>query len=184
MRETQVNDHNRLDYYRSVYPMLNEGADNLIDISYENNPVVAIDCCGWHYSQVFSKEIIMLETLYTAKSYRLNQQQFTKLIDNRNETLTWPNLPNIVDPVVLLDRSPLLKYLSMDKFKSVMLDIVSVYNPSKLLVRGQLQFIDDNRLSDRIQSWQYFFPFPGFVVTKFLYDTRQMTYFFDLKKCQ
>lgn len=184
MKQTKVNDSNRLDYYRTVYPVLNDHARDLIDISQETNNVVAIDCCGWYYSQTFSKKITMLETMFTVKNYKLNPDQFTKMVDNRDNRLVWPLLPGVVDPVILLDRSPLLKYHNMSKFRSIILDIIEIYRPIKLLIRGSLQFIDDSRLRDRIQSWHEFFPLPGYVTAKFLYDCENMLYVIDLKKCQ
>ena len=31
----------------------------LIDISNEPDPIIAIDCCGWHYQEIYKKNIII-----------------------------------------------------------------------------------------------------------------------------
>jgi hypothetical protein len=56
---------------KALYPMTQEGRESLIDITQETNDIIAIDCGGWYYSQVFQKKIIMLETLLNAKYFKL-----------------------------------------------------------------------------------------------------------------
>ena len=48
MRLTKVTDTNQQEFYRRVYPMQNESAEELINIGQEKNQVIAIDCCGWY----------------------------------------------------------------------------------------------------------------------------------------
>ena len=182
MRQTKVTDQNRTEFIKRTYPSLEQGPQSLVDISQETNDIIAIDCCGWYYHQVFQKKLIMLETLSNAKSYQLSRKQFDKLIDDRNEKLVWPKLPNLIDPVVLLDRSGILKYQTMPEFKSLTQDIIECYNPVKIMIRGYLLFIDDSRLGDRLHTWFDFFPIKNYVAEKFVYDTTAMTYAIDLKR--
>lgn len=184
MKQPKIDDQNRKTFYSTVYPMVNENADTLLDISSEINRIIFIDCCGWYYNKVFNKDEIMLETFFVVKNYQLSQNQFTKLIDDRNDKIVWPSLPAILDPVVILDRSPILKYRTVPELKSILLDIVHYYNPVKLIIRGHLQFIDDSRLQDRIQSWSDLFNVSKYVTVKFYYDTDSMRYELTIKRCQ
>lgn len=182
MRQTKVTEQNRTEFIKTVYPALKEGPQYLVDISQETNDIIAIDCCGWYYHQVFQKKVIMLETLNTVKDFRLSREQYNKLIDNRTEKLVWPKLPNLIDPIVLLDRPLILKYQTMSEFKSLIQEIIERYNPVKIIIRGYLWFIDDSRLGDRLHNWFEFFPMKNYVAEKFVYDTTAMTYAIDLKR--
>jgi len=113
MKQSKITEQNKTELMRSIYPVMQEGRESLIDITQETNDIIAVDCCGWNYSQVFQKKIIMLETLLNAKYFKLGLECFTKLIDDRDNTLVWPKLPNISNPVVLLDRSNILRYCTM-----------------------------------------------------------------------
>lgn len=182
MRQSQITEHNKTHVMRAMYPVIQEGRESLIDITQETNDVIAIDCCGWHYSQVFQKKLIMLETLLNAKYFKLGLEYFTKLIDDRDNTLLWPNIPNISNPVVLLDRSNILRYRTMTELKSIIQNIVTCYTPSKIIIRGRLEFLDDSRLGDRLHTWFDFFPIDNYITVKFLYDTTTMIYSVDLKR--
>lgn len=184
MKQTKIDDQNRTNFYSTVYPMVNENANTLLNISAETNRIIFIDCCGWHYNKIFDKDEIVLETFFSVKNYQLSRDQFTKLIDDRNDGIAWPPLPAIVNPVVILDRSPILKYRTVPELKSMLLDIVQCYNPVKLIMRGHLQFIDDSRLQDRIRSWHDLFDVSKYVTVKFCYDTDSMTYELIIKRCQ
>ncbi len=182
MRQTKVTEQNRTEFIKRAYPALSEGPQSLVDIRHETNDIIAIDCCGWYYTQVFQKKLIMLETLNTAKSFQFSREQFTKLIDDRNDKLVWPKLPSLRDPVVLLDRSNILRYQTMPEFKYLTHEIIKCYNPIKVIIRGNLCFIDDSRLEDRLHTWFDFFPIKNYVSAKFVYDTNTMTYAVDLRR--
>lgn len=181
MKQTQVNDHNRLDFYRHVYPMQQDQAQSLINITNESS-VIAVDCCGWHYASVFDKPIIMLETLSSAKNYQLLPTQWTKLIDDRGENLIWPKLSGMTDPVMILDRSPILKYRTISAIMALLHDMCQCYRPVKIVIRGSLMFVDDSRLIDRFQSWTELVTLPHYIVMRFCYDTDLMSYEISLKR--
>ena len=184
MKQSKITEQNKTEFMRGMYPVVQEGRESLIDITQETHDIIAIDCCGWHYSQVFQKKLIMLETLLNAKYFKLDPECFTKLIDDRSDTLVWPKILNISNPVVLLDRSNILRYRTMPELKSVIQDIVACYTPSKIIIRGRLAFIDDSRLRDRLHTWFDFFPIDNYITTKFLYDTTTMMYVVDLKRLE
>jgi hypothetical protein len=81
-----------------------------------------------------------------------------------------------------LDRSNILRYRTMTELKSVIQDIVACYAPSKIIIRGRLEFLDDSRLGDRLHTWFNFFPIDNYITVKFSYDTTTMIYSVDLKR--
>lgn len=162
--------------------MQRDPAQSLIDISRESSDVVAIDCCGWHYARIFDRPVIMLETVSSARNYQLSPAQWTKLIDDRTDSLVWPKLSGVIDPVIILDRSPILKYRTMPEIMALLHDICQSYRPAKIVVCGSLLFVDDSRLIDRFQSWSSLATLPDYVVAKFCYDTDRMCYEIYLKR--
>jgi hypothetical protein len=184
VQQTKVTDSNRQDFYRAVYPMQKDAVDQLIDISFLGEPIVAIDCCGWHYAKLFNKPMIMVETTTSVDNYALTQDHYTHLLDDRNDILRWPDLPYTQDGTLLLDRSPLLKYRSLQELKDIVEEMIQKYRPSRVLIRGYLYFVDDCRLVDRLTNWFDFLNRPNFVTTRFSYDTDGMLYFIDFKRHQ
>ena len=180
VKQTAVNNTNQLAFYRQMYPVQRDSVENLIDISSVNDPIIAIDCCGWHYKDLFDKQIIMLETLKTAHQFALDIKKFDKLIDNRIDgKIVWPKI-NYDLPVLLLDRSPLLRYKTVFDLNILLKDMVENYRPKMLLLRGSLLVLDDFRLDDRFYSFKELCV-DGFVITKFLYDTYKHQWQITLK---
>lgn len=184
MQQTKVTDDNRQDFYRVVYPVQRDAVAQLIDISAFREEIIAIDCCGWHYAEKFNRSVIMVETTTSVKNYNLTQDHYTYLLDDSNDILRWPDLPDSQNAVLLLDRSPLLKYLSLQEIDAVVDTMIKKYSPNRILIRGYLQFIDDCRLVDRLTNWGSFLDRPNYVTTKFIYDTDIMTYCVYIRKNQ
>jgi hypothetical protein len=171
MLQTKANDTNYQDFYKSVYPMQTNSVGQLIDLSsYTNTTCVLIDCCGWHYKKLFpTNRIISIEHVQTAKQFKLSAEQFDKLVDDQYR---WPRLP-VQDPVVVLDRSPMLKYHTLDDISNMLHNLASSYTPGKLILRANMLFIDDNRLEDRFYNLSSI-ALAGYVVEKFCYDVKKL----------
>lgn len=184
MQQTKATDSNRQDFYRAVYPVQNDTIDQLIDISGFSEPVIAVDCCGWHYSKLFNRPMIKVETTTSVENYKLTSQHYTHLLDDHDDILRWPALPDTVNAVLLLDRSPLLKYRSLQEISDIVDTMIQIYQPGRVLIRGHLRFVDDCRLVDRLTNWFGFLNRAGHVTTKFLYDTDSGMYCVHLKKHQ
>lgn len=184
MQQTKVTDHNRQDFYLAVYPVQRNTVDQLIDISVFQEEIIAIDCCGWYYAEKFNRPLIMVETTTSVENYNLKPHHYTYLLEDSNDALRWPDMPYNQNAVLLLDRSPLLKYLSLQELGAVINTMIQKYNPSRILIRGNLQFIDDCRLVDRLTNWFDFLHRSNYITTKFIYDTDAMTYCLHLKKHQ
>ena len=180
VKQTQVTDSNRLDFYKNLYPMQLDDITGLIDISKEPDPIMAIDCCGWHYQEIYKKNIIMLETIKTAHQFKLNRKKFTKLIDNRSDdVLVWPKIEYDVN-TILMDRAPLLRYKTILDLNHLLGKIGSIYKPKKMIIKGNLLAIDDFRLRDRFYNW-IDFSVDGYIISKFLYDPEKITWQINLK---
>lgn len=182
MQQTRPTDQNRQIFFDHVYPMRLDGADDLVDISKESAPVIVVDCCGWHYAEIFNKPVIMLETLMSAKNYLLGREKFTALIDDRSDILVWPHLILDASPVIVMDRSPLLKYRDLFQIGHVINDISARYDPNKIIVRGSLQFLNDSRIQDRLMPWFDFLKNINHTITRFHYDAENMFYEINLRK--
>jgi hypothetical protein len=181
MLQTKVTNINIQDFYKSVYFMQNDSREQLIDLTEFDNICIIIDCCGAHYKTVFKKDVIILETVKSAKEYKFSKDQFDKLIDNQQDNnITWPTV-DVADPVLIFDRSPLLKYQSISSMCEIISQSAKKYNASKIVVRHKLIFVDDSRTSDRFYNFQDF-RVNNYCVEKFSYDTITKEYFFWLKR--
>jgi hypothetical protein len=183
MLQTKVTPKNQLEFYQNVYRMQSDSKDQLVNLDNFDTDCVVIDCCGSHYRTHFDKNIIVLETIRSAKEFGFSKNQFDKLIDNRDgQPLTWPAL-SISAPVLIFDRSPMLKYLSLEDLCSTVSVAAEKYQAVSIVIRHHLFFVDDSRLVDRFYNFCNF-KIKNYCVTQFLYDTRQLTYSFELKRVQ
>jgi hypothetical protein len=180
VKQTQVTDHNRSDFYKEMYPMQLDDITGLIDISKAPDPIIAVDCCGWHYQEIYKKNIIMLETIKTAHQFKLSREKFTKLIDNRSDdVIVWPKIECGVN-TILMDRSPLLRYKTIPDLNYLLDQMGSTYKPQKMIIKGSLLAIDDYRLRDRFYNW-IDFSVSGYIISKFLYDPEKAIWQINLK---
>ena len=164
--------------------MQDDARNDLLDISHSPDPIIAIDCCGWHFALAFQKDIIMLETVTSAKQFKFGRDKISKLVDDRADgKLSWPALSCEPNGTVVFDRSPMLKYLSIGQLASVIEKCVAKYCPDVVLIRGHLAFIDDNRCCDRFYNWAAF-TVENYVVTRFLHDIHSGVYEIFLKQCK
>lgn len=181
MRQTKVTNANRLAFYQQLYPMQSEDMSTLMDITDVSGPIITIDCCGWRYRDVFKKEIIMIETVTAAKQFALDKSKFTRLVDDRDGPgpSRWPNV-DAPGCLLLLDRSPLLKYKTLKQIQDLVQNLTNHYQPNLVRLRGDLMFVDDPRLCDRFYNWTNFQIF-GYTIQRFLYDTIDRCYAVDLR---
>jgi hypothetical protein len=181
MLQTKVTDSNIQNFYKSVYFMQTDSREQLIDLTEFNNTCIIIDCCGAHYKTVFEKDVIILETIRSAKEYKFSRDQFDKLIDNQQDNnIVWPTV-NVTTPVLVLDRSPLLKYQSISSICKIISQAAEKYHASKIVVRHKLIFVDDLRTTDRFYNFQDF-KIKNYCVEKFSYNTTVKEYFIQLRR--
>jgi hypothetical protein len=180
--QTKINDHNRGQFYQQVYSQQLGTKQQLVNLEMFSNDCVLIDCCGWHYQNIFfDKKIIKLETLTTASQYKLERNQFDKLIDDGpDRPIRWPKL-NLSDPVLIFDRSPMLKYLSPEQMSSILVDAVTQYQASDLVVNLDIKFIDDSRLVDRFSTLSTI-SVSDFTVREFVYSCHNSKLFIHFKR--
>lgn len=184
MLQTKVTPENRSRFYQNVYSMQVDPKDKLINLDDFDTDCVVIDCCGSYYRALFDKNIIVLETIKAAKEFNFSKNQFDKLIDNRNDgqPLIWPSL-SVSTPTLIFDRSPLLKYLSIEDLCDTVSVAAEKYQAESIVIRQYLLFTDDSRLVDRFYNF-FNFKIKNYCVTQFLYNTQQLTYSFKLKRVQ
>ena len=152
LKQTKVTDQNRSQFYQHVYYHQTESKNQLIDIeAVDVDNIVAVDCCGWHYKNMFpGKNVLPIDPIKTALEFKLPKDKIYKLVDNRSDhILHWPKF-FVEDCAVIFDRSPMLKYLTINQLKVLFNDIQQTYQPNFLIARLQLMFIDSNRLIDRV----------------------------------
>jgi hypothetical protein len=111
---------------------------------------ILIDCCGWHYKNLFlEKKIVALECFKTIEQFKLDKKYFDKIVDNQNDNLsTWPNI-TVNDCAVIFDRSPVLKYCSVEKISKILGDVCIKYQPTTVILNQSLLLVDGPRLLDR-----------------------------------
>ena len=101
----------------------------------------------------FEKDVIILETIRSAKEYKFSKDQFDKLIDNQQDNnIMWPTV-NVTAPVLILDRSPLLKYQDIPSICKIISQAAEKYHAIKIVVRHKLIFVDDVRTTDRFYNF-------------------------------
>jgi hypothetical protein len=151
LKQTQVTDQNRSQFYRHVYHHQTESKNQLIDIGSINvNNIIPIDCCGWYYKDLFpEKTVLPIDPVKTALEFKLPKDKVYKLVDNRiGQVLNWPKF-FVDDCAVVFDRSPILKYLTIDQLITLFNNVQQTYQPKFLIARLKLMFIDSTRLTDR-----------------------------------
>lgn len=171
--QTEVTDVNRARFYQQVYQQQFNNKTQLINLNGISNTCILVDCCGWHYKTLFPEsKILCLETLKTALQFKLDRGKFDKLIDDqKHEKINWPQVPAI-DPVLIFDRSPILKYRSVDNLVGLLTDAVGKYNAIQLIVNTSTTFIDDVRLVDRFYQLSSIC-IPNFTVKEFSYKASE-----------
>jgi hypothetical protein len=180
--QTKVSDINRSQFYKQVYRQQFDTKQFLVDLDIFTNECILVDCCGWHYRDLFpTKRITSLETIKSALQFKLDRSKFTKLIDNQKDSyIGWPEL-NVVDPVLVFDRSPMLKYQTVDNLVKLLSTAVEKYNASQLVVNLDTLFVDDNRLQDRFYNLAAI-TIPNFVVREVLYKIDSSKLFMQFKR--
>jgi hypothetical protein len=184
--QTKVTDNNRDQFYKQVYRQQFDTKSQLIDLARFSNDCVIIDCCGWHYRNTFpDKNVICLETVKSALQFKLDCARFNKLVDDRQDrVIGWPPLET-TDPVLVFDRSPMLKYLSILDLVSILSNAVETYNASQLIINIDTTFVDDCRMADRFYNLSTI-SIPNFLVLEFVYkiSTRKLFMHFSRKHAE
>lgn len=151
LKQTQVTEQNRSQFYQYVYPHQSESRDQLIDIApIDVNAIIPIDSCGWRYKELFpEKHVLPIDPLKAVQGFRLSMDKLYKVVDNRfDPNLSWPKI-DANNCAVIFDRSPILKYRTIDQLVTLLNDVQQTYQPKFLIVRCKLKHIDSARLTDR-----------------------------------
>jgi hypothetical protein len=184
LKQTQVTDQNRDQFYKQVYPHQLDSKQQLINLNqFDTKNVVAIDCCGWHYRDLFlEKNVLSVDPVRAALEFKLSKDRVYKLVDNRNDhKLVWPKF-DADNCTVLFDRSPILKYKTLSKLTSIFDAVVDAYQPKFLVVRLSTVFIDSNRLTDRFYELATV-KVKNSVVKEFRYNTYSDQLYICFEKC-
>lgn len=181
-QQTKVNDKNREQFYQQVYCQQFDTKQSLINLDMFIDDCILIDCCGWHYRNVFpNKKITSLETVKSALQFKLDRSKFNKLIDNQHDSrIGWPEL-TVTDPVLIFDRSPMLKYQCINDLVKLLTNAANKYNAKQVVVNLDTTFIDDNRLQDRFHTLASIC-IPNFTVREFVYKIESNKLFIHFKK--
>ena len=149
--QTKVTDQNRIAFYQALYQHQTNIKSQLINLDQlTESVIVMIDCCGWHYKNLFPKKsIIGFETFKSISQFKLDKTYFDKIIDNqRDNRIGWPNL--VIDNcAIVFDRSPMLKYISVEQISTILNNVAIKYLPSTIVLKQSLIFTDGPRLLDR-----------------------------------
>ena len=149
--QTKVTDQNRIAFYQVLYQHQTNIKSQLINLDQlTESVIVMIDCCGWHYKNLFPKKsIIGFETFKSISLFKLDKTYFDKIIDNqRDNRIGWPNL--VIDNcAIIFDRSPMLKYISVEQISTILNNVAIKYLPSTIVLKQSLIFTDGPRLLDR-----------------------------------
>lgn len=173
--QTKVTTQNRQEYLNSVYPQLSKSKEELIQLNeYNVSSFVLADCCGWYYKTLWPDlKIIGLESFYSVKEYKLERDKVQGIIDNRDyANIKWPTI-SVNDCALIFDYSVILKYRTVDDIIKVILSAVNKYQPKVIVFRSFVLFIDDPRIVERFELLSKFL-IPGYVITNFMYDTKNL----------
>jgi hypothetical protein len=180
--QTKVTDNNRDQFYKHVYRQQFDSKSQLVELAKFSNDCVLIDCCGWHYRNTFpDKNTIILETVKNALQFKLDRNKFDKLIDDQQDhKISWPPLKTI-NPVLIFDRSPILKYRSVCDLVHLLSDVSKIYCASQLIVNIDTTFVDDPRMVDRFYNLSAI-SIPNFIVVEFAYKTTTNKLFIHFRR--
>jgi hypothetical protein len=176
MLPTSVTDKNRTKFYQQVYPVVNMTPEELIDISKYKTTKVIFDSAGWFYQQHFANEkIVRIENIQSCKNFNLTRQQFDHVFaDNQLPVIAYPNC------VLILDHAPFLKYKSPQQIKNILVELEEKIKYNVVCMRLNLQTLNDNRLTDRVETLVKIIP-ESFVTVKLHYQAGS-TFTLELKK--
>ena len=176
MEQTKITEENMQDLYKSVYNVLSLPKSSLFDLDlYPDLPILAVDSCGWHYKNVFSKNnILKVEAVSTAKNYQLSKNQFDKLFVDAT------SIKFNDDCVLLLDHCPaIFKYKNENELNEIFYALLNNISAVICLVRINTTTLDDNRFVDRFTNLTKIIP-SNYVVVKFEYTLRELK--FEIKR--
>ena len=174
-QQTKVTDQNKINFFHTVYHHQSDSKNDLVDLdSIDQSTIILIDCCGWHYKKLFpQKSIIGLETIKTVKDFELDRTYFDRLIDNQADNrIGWPSL-TASKCAVVFDRSPLLKYMTLEQISDILDKISNKYMPDIIVLEQSLLLVNDTRLIDRFYNIAGL-AINNYIVSKFNYDTNKM----------
>jgi hypothetical protein len=177
MQQTKVTDKNRIEFYKTVYPVLQMSKNELINLDLYPGVKVIFDSAGWHYQQNFPNQIIVkIENIQTCKEYQLPRYKFDKIF-------TGENIPKIefTDPTLIIDYSNYMKYKTPEDIKNILLDLSNKISPDIILFRLNLVTVNDNRLTNRIENFINITP-TNFVISEFNFFVEQNRLFIKFIK--
>ena len=182
-QQTKVTEQNKSDFFLRMYYHQTATKDQLVNLDLlKESTVILVDCCGWHYKKLFpQKSVIGFEAIKTIKNFNLDKTYFDHLIDNQHDhRIGWPPI-SIDNCAVVFDKSPLLKYRTLDQMSNILIDVTNKYMPSTVILEQSLTFVDDDRLIDRFYNFAKF-KINGYIVNKFNYNADLMHVSIEFRK--
>lgn len=178
-KQTAVTDFNRKQFYQTLFPVVSMTKNQMIDIQNLANPVL-IDCAGKFYKTVFSKNVLIVETLQTAKEFELDRSDFDILFKSDDNIVVWPKkIPSNSD--LILDYSRLVRYKTLEQLQKLLENLLDQLCPNSLHLRMHLHHLDDSRICDRFYNICTL-KFTAYVVTVFVYNINQGIFELAIKR--
>lgn len=177
MQQTKVTDNNRLEFYKTAYPVLRMSKNQLINLDIYPGAKVVFDSAGWYYQQNFPNQtLVKVENFHTCRDYQLRKDQFDKMFQNMNV----PDI-NLPGSTLVLDHSNYLKYKTPSEIVDALDMLSHKVKPSVILLRLDLTTVNDNRLTNRLQNFTNIAP-NDYVVSEFSFSLDHKTMFAKLIK--
>ena len=177
MQQTKVTDKNRIEFYKTVYPVLEMSKNELINLDLYPGVKVIFDSAGWYYQQNFPNQIIVkIENIQTCKEYQLSKYKVDKIF-------TGENIPKIesTNSTLVLDHPKYIKYKTPSDIKNILLDLSNKISPDIILFRINLVTVNDNKLTNRIENFISIAP-TNFVISEFDFSVEQKRLFITFIK--
>ena len=162
MEQTTINDKNRNEFYKRLYPVLAMPKQTLLDVSAVMGTKIIVDSTGWYYREHFPTEhILSVEHIHTCKNFKLDKSKFDKIFND----ISFPTI-DISDPTVLiLDHAVFLKYKTVIQIKELLSVMSEKCNSYHIMIRGSMNTLGDYRFEDRIKDFVSIVP-DDFLITK------------------
>jgi hypothetical protein len=176
MEQTTINNKNRNEFYKRLYPVLAMPKQTLLDVSAVMGTKIIVDSTGWYYREHFPTEhILSIEHINTCKNFKLDKSKFDKIFND----ISFPKI-DISDPTVLiLDHTVFLKYKTINQINELLSMMSERCNSYYIMIRGSMITLADHRFGDRIKDFVSVVP-SGFLITKLSCDLAQ--YSVEMKK--
>jgi hypothetical protein len=176
MEQTTINDKNRDEFYKQIYPVLSMPKQTLLDVSTIMGTKIMVDSTGWYYREHFPTECILsVEHINTCKNFKLDKSKFDKIFND----ISFPTIDISGPTVLILDHTLFLKYKTISQINELLSMMSKKCNSYYIMIRGNMNTLGDNRFEDRIKDFVSIVP-DDFLITKLSCDL--IKYQVEMKK--